>query len=54
MYIEHKTEQSDRGRAWIGKVEFSNSGQTVYFNVLAFKKMTGTALHIPNTQIIMI
>jgi hypothetical protein len=43
MYIEHKSGQSDRGKAWIGKVEFSKSGQTIYFNGLAFKKMTGTA-----------
>ncbi len=39
MYIEHKTGQSDRGEAWIGKVEFSKSGQTVYFNNQAFKKL---------------
>lgn len=43
MYIEHKTDQNDNGRAWIGKVEFSKSGQTLYFNGLALKKMTGTA-----------
>jgi hypothetical protein len=43
MYIEHKTEQNDRGSAWIGKVEFSKSGQTVYFNGCAYKKTTGTA-----------
>lgn len=39
MYIEHKTDQSDRGNAWIGKVEFSKTGQTVYFNGKAFKKI---------------
>ncbi|MEM6265201.1 MAG: hypothetical protein AAGI38_22045 [Bacteroidota bacterium] len=38
MYIEHKTDQNDRGQAWIGKVEFSKTGQTVYFNGQAFKK----------------
>lgn len=43
MYIELKSGQSDRGPAWIGKVEFSKSGNTIYFNGLAFKKMTGTA-----------
>ena len=42
-YIELKTDHSDRGPAWIGEVEFSKSGQTIYFNGLAFKKMTGTA-----------
>jgi hypothetical protein len=41
-YIEQKTGYSDRGPAWIGKVEFSKSGQTIYFNGKAFKKMTGT------------
>ncbi len=43
MYIELKSSQSDRGPAWIGKVEFSKSGNTIYFNGLALKKMTGTA-----------
>lgn len=36
MYIEHKTGQSDKGKTWIGKVEFSKSGKTIYFNGLAF------------------
>ena len=39
MYIEHKTDQNDRGEAWIGLVEFSKSGQTVYFNGKAYKKL---------------
>ena len=39
MYVEHKTDQNDKGVAWIGKVEFSKSGQTVYFNNQAFKKL---------------
>lgn len=43
MYIELKSGQSDKGPAWIGKVEFSKTGKTIYFNGLAFKKMTGTA-----------
>lgn len=37
MYIEHKTDQSDRGEAWIGAVEYSKSGRTIYFNGQAFK-----------------
>lgn len=41
-YIEHKTMQDDRGEAWIGEVEFSKTGQTIYFNGLALKKMKGT------------
>lgn len=39
MYIEHKTDQSDRGQAWIGKVEFSKTGQMVYFNGKSFKRL---------------
>ena len=36
-YIELKSGYSDDGPAWIGKVEFSKSGKTVYFNGHAFK-----------------
>jgi hypothetical protein len=36
-YIELKTGFSDNGPAWIGKVEFSKSGKTIYFNGHAFK-----------------
>lgn len=45
MYIEHKTDQNHRGEAWIGMVEFSKSGQTIYFNGHAYKKLKsgGTA-----------
>ena len=39
MYLEHKTDQSERGDAWIGKMEFSKTGQTVYFNGRAYKKI---------------
>ncbi|MFT4534982.1 MAG: hypothetical protein ACI9P5_002347 [Saprospiraceae bacterium] len=42
MYIEHKTMQNDRGNACIGLVDFSKTGQTLYFNGLALKKMKGT------------
>jgi hypothetical protein len=43
MYIEHKSGHGDRGNAWIGRVEFSKSGQTIYFNGQAFKKFNGHA-----------
>lgn len=43
MYIELKTAKSNRGNAWIGKVEFSKSGRTVYFNGRAFKNTSGFA-----------
>jgi hypothetical protein len=36
-YIELKSGYQDDGPAWIGMVEFSKSGQTVYFNDHAFK-----------------
>jgi len=38
MYIELKTECSDRGPAWIGYVKRSKSGRSVYFNGKAFKR----------------
>lgn len=38
-YIELKSGFSDNGPAWIGLVEFSKSGQTVYFNNMALKKL---------------
>ena len=42
-YIELKTGFSDNGPAWIGKAEFSKSGQTIYFNGQMFKKQSGYA-----------
>ncbi|BDD03874.1 hypothetical protein [Aureibacter tunicatorum] len=38
-YIELKSGYSGNGPAWIGKVEFSKSGQTVYFNGKSLKKL---------------
>ena len=38
-YIELKTGFSDNGPAWIATVEFSKSGQTIYFNNSALKKL---------------
>lgn len=35
-YIELKSGYSDNGPAWIGYVEFSKSGRTVYFDGKAF------------------
>ncbi len=35
-YIELKTGYADNGPAWIGYVEYSKSGKTVYFNDKAF------------------
>lgn len=36
-YIELKSGYSDNGPAWIGKVNFSKTGKTIYFNGQAFK-----------------
>lgn len=41
MYIELKTGYQDNGPAWIGRATFSKSGQTVYFNGKALKRMGG-------------
>ncbi len=43
-YIELKTGFSDNGPAWIGLVEFSKTGQTLYFDDKALKrqKIPGT------------
>ena len=38
-YIELKSGFSHSGPAWIGKVIFSKSGQTIYFNNCALKKL---------------
>lgn len=38
-YIELKSGYSDNGPAWIGKVKFSKTGQTVYFNGKSLKKL---------------
>jgi hypothetical protein len=43
MYVEHKSGEADRGAAWIGRVEFSKSDQTLYFNGQAFKRFNGHA-----------
>lgn len=40
-YIELKTGFNDNGPAWIGKVQFSKSGRTIYFNGKAFKSLHG-------------
>ena len=37
-YIELKSGYSDNGPAWIGKVKTSRTGNTIYFNDIAFEK----------------
>jgi hypothetical protein len=41
MYIELKSGYSDNGPSWIGKVKFSKSGKTIYFNNKGFKRWNG-------------
>ncbi len=43
MYIENKSE-GHNGSAWIGYTEFSKSGQTVYFDNKALKKLKTTGI----------
>jgi hypothetical protein len=38
-YIELKSGYSDNGPAWICRVELSKSGNTIYFNNMALKKL---------------
>lgn len=44
-YVEQKTGFSDNGPAWIGKVEYSKSGQTIYFNGKAFQSLKGKGIY---------
>ena len=40
-YIELKSDQNDKGPAWIARVTLSKSGNTVYFNGMALKRRGG-------------
>jgi len=41
MYVELKTNQNDRGPAWIGRVRFSKSGRTIYYRDLELRSLKG-------------
>ncbi len=41
LYIELKSGYSDDGPAWIGRVKYSKSGQTIYFNDKGFQQRAG-------------
>ena len=43
-YIELKTGYNDDGPAWIGKVKYSKSGKTIYFNGLTLKSCKGQGI----------
>lgn len=40
-YIELKSGHRDKGPAWIGRVQISRSGRTMYFNGMALKAIKG-------------
>jgi hypothetical protein len=41
LYIELKSGYSDGGPAWIGRVKYSKTGLTIYFNNKGFQKYAG-------------
>lgn len=41
MYVELKTDQNDRGPAWIGRVRLSKTGRTVYTRGLTLERSNG-------------
>jgi len=43
-YIESKSEENDRGSAWIARVKFSKSKRTIYFNGIGLKSCKGTGI----------
>ena len=44
MYIELKTGYGDNGPAWIGRVSFSKSGQTVYYRGKTLRTARGRGI----------
>jgi hypothetical protein len=43
MYVELKSDQSDSGPAWIGRVRFSKTGQTVFYRGLTLARQQGVS-----------
>ncbi|MGJ8660625.1 MAG: hypothetical protein ACSHXL_01175 [Bacteroidota bacterium] len=43
-YVELKSGHSDNGPAWIGLVNYSKSGRTIYFNGMALQSLKGTGI----------
>ena len=41
MYVELKTGYNDNGPAWIGRVTFSKTGQTIYSRGKSLRKIAG-------------
>lgn len=43
MYVELKSDESDSGPAWIGRVRFSKTGLTVYYRGLTLARQQGVS-----------
>jgi hypothetical protein len=41
MYVELKTGHNDNGPAWIGRVSFSKTGQTIYYREKSLRRIHG-------------
>lgn len=41
MYVELKSGYQDNGPAWIGRVAFSKTGRTVYYQGKSLRRITG-------------
>jgi hypothetical protein len=41
MYVELKTGYNDNGPAWIGRVAFSKTGQTIYYRGKSLRRIRG-------------
>ena len=41
MYVELKTGHNDNGPAWIGRVGFFNTGQTIYYREKSLRRIHG-------------
>ncbi len=44
MYVELKTGFNDDGPAWIGRVNFSKTGSTIYYRGKAFQSLKGSGV----------
>ena len=44
MYIELKSDYDDNGPARIGRVSFSQSGRTIYYNGRSFQSLKGSGI----------
>jgi hypothetical protein len=45
MYVELKTGFNDDGPAWIGRVQFSKTGRTLYYRDKTLRRIPGGGIH---------